>query len=375
MRALVTSCAAALALGAAGSAGASVVMEDGSGRVEVIAKGQSRGLGILPGEPLGAGTLALGPEAHAIFKTSDGATLELSAATRAQLNSGQATQVELAAGTVTAAVGAHPVRVQAAGGLLATASGGKFEVALASDGSVKVVSQQGPVELRLGDSKSELGSGKSIELAKGEPLPALTQAPAAPVAAARPAAKLPEPEKVAMVDPAPVAKQPKPVAEQPEPAAKPVAAVAPKPEKAKPAPVPVGPPTLNVKWPASAVALSYTLRGKVSPGATVSVNNVAAEVRKSGSFTAKIELPEGESIVEVKAVGPDGQELAQKHAVTAAEPPMEAPAPAKPAAPVEAQADDDAPPAKPAKVAKPAAPKPAGNAAKPQVTQEAAGWE
>jgi len=350
MRALVTSCAAALALGAAGSAGASVVMEDGSGRVEVIAKGQSRGLGILPGEPLGAGTLALGPEAHAIFKTSDGATLELSAATRAQMNSGQATQVELAAGTVTAAVGAHPVRVQAAGGLLATASGGKFEVALASDGSVKVVSQQGPVELRLGDSKSELGSGKSIELAKGEPLPALTQAPAAPVAAA----KLPEPEKVAMVDPAPVAKQPKPVAEQP---------------------VPVGPPTLNVKWPASAVALSYTLRGKVSPGATVSVNNVAAEVRKSGSFTAKIELPEGESIVEVKAVGPDGQELAQKHAVTAAEPPMEAPAPAKPAAPVEAQADDDAPPAKPAKVAKPAAPKPAGNAAKPQVTQEAAGWE
>jgi len=391
----------------------------GHGRIEVIPTSGGRGAGLLPGEALGPGTLAVGPDSQALLQVGARTKLQLDAASRAQVSESPAAVV-LEAGAVTVQGGGQ---VKTPDGLIAKGSG-TFRVALASAGGLRVDSTQGAVSLVRGDQEASLAQGQSISLEPGEALggaaapaeapaapaeapaaqaeapAAQAEAPAAetppePVAAAKAAPAVPEPAKAkppaSKAEEKPTQKiaalaakaaatppaAPKPKAAEP-PASKPKAKPAesgqpptqlamaekpPAPPESAPksapaeAPAPAGPPTLKVKWPSAPVTLSYTVKGTVTAGATVTVNDVEASVRESGSFSAKIELPEGQSVVEVQATGADGQSTTSKHSVTAAAPVVEKAAP-KPAAK--------------APTSKPAAEQPES---KPKVKQEAAGWE
>src|SRR6185312_5297217 len=113
MRRTLFASAGALALCAATPVQAEVLMQDGHGRVEVLPEGGGKGVGILPGEKLGAGTLSVGPKAQATFKTPSG-TVELDGAARAKLGDDK---VSLETGTVQADAAGKPLVIEAPSGL------------------------------------------------------------------------------------------------------------------------------------------------------------------------------------------------------------------------------------------------------------------
>lgn len=304
----------------AAPAHAAVKMVDGRGRVEVIPAAGGRGAGLLPGEALGPGMLAVGPKGHATLATDDGATLELEGPARLGVESAAETQVALASGHLLVSGGTHPLKVSAASGLVAVATGARFEVALADDGALRVAAQQGAVQLSQGAARATVAQGKELKLARGEALLGDAVAAVAPPVATPPAA--PAPKGVAAV-----------------------AALAPAPVRVPPAPKVETEPKLEVKWPKGPVAMAFTLRGQATPGAQVTANGVAAEVRRSGAFSVKLELPEGQSVISVSETVVGGKTIADQREVRA--------------------------------VAKAAEPAEAGKAqgSKPQVKQEAAGWE
>lgn len=332
MRRLLFAGAGVLALGAAQpQAHAGVVLTDGKGRVELLPGNGGRGLGVLPGEPLGAGVLSV-EKGRAVLATDDGATLELEGA-RAQVTSAETTRVALERGKLSASGGSRALKVEAANGLSATATGAHFELALGDDGSLDIADTQGALQLAMGDAKVELAAGQKLHLDKGQPL----YGPGSP-SLAKARDEKPAPKLAAAEVPEKPAAKAEPAKPEPTPA---------------PSPAPAA-PQLSVKWPATAVFTTYTLRGTTAPGAKVSAGEATAVARKNGSFSLKLTLPEGESQVEVKVTAADGQQASESHALRAIAPP------AKPA-------QDAAEPAKPA----------AGSegADKPEVKQEGAGWE
>ena len=228
MRRSLLASAGALALSVASPVRAEVVMQDGHGRVEVLSEGSDRGVGILPGEKLGAGTLSVGAKSHATFKTAAG-TVDLDGVARAKLADDK---VSLESGSVQAAASGKALVIEAPSGLSASGSG-KFEVALVGS-KTRVTSREGAVQLALNGSKQELAAGKSIELGKND---ALADAPAADAKPEK--AKPTKPVEVAAVDP----EQAKPAPAKPAPeAAKPEA---PKPDEPAAPPAPPAPPKID----------------------------------------------------------------------------------------------------------------------------------
>jgi hypothetical protein len=316
-----------------GAAHGSVRLADGHGRLEVQAAAGGKGAGLLAGESLGKGTLVVGPQAHASLQTDDGARLEVEGPARLEVVTATATEVLLASGHLTAEGGSRAVQVKAASGVVSLATGAHFEVALTDDGALHVTSRTGAVQLTQGAAKATVAAGKELRLARGEALlgdaVAQAEAPAAPAAPTLPT---------------PAVKAP-PVAAAPTPTAAPPAA-----------PAADAPARLTVKWPKGPVAVGFTLRGQASPGAEVTANGVAAEVRKSGAFSVKLELPEGPSVVQVSTTTQGGKTASDQHEVRAVVPPAES----EPKAEAEGASTSkgDKPPE-----------------GKPQVKQEGAGWE
>jgi ferric-dicitrate binding protein FerR (iron transport regulator) len=310
--------------------------------VELVTDG-SKGMGILPGE-LVKGTLRTGANSRATLLADDGTRLELADSTRATVQTADGA-VRLDSGRIVAQMGSRPLKLTAgSSAVMVEGSTGQFEVAV-TPGSVEVISRKGALNVHSGDKVVAVADGTRMTFGESGPVGSdKASAGDAPQGPAKDSAPDADAKAAAAPTPAP---EPKPL-------------------------------VLKVSWPAAPVkSTSYTLKGTTTPGATVKVNGADATVKSNGKFSASVELPEGESVVEVKATGPNGEDKADSQKITVA---------------AKAEAADDAPAAKDA--AKPAdqqAPatedakadstpddgqaKPKKKAAKSKVKEEASGWE
>ena len=282
------------------------VLEDGAGRVELVAEGTDKGAGVLPGEPLSGG-LRTGDGARARVATSGGGHLSLDAASRLDV---KGDNLSLAKGKVTAETGPGKLAVQAGEGpVMIEGTGGSFEVSLSGKGDVKVAVQKGSAQVAVRGRSVALAEGQNVAIAKGSDLPA-PKADEKKADEKKPDEKKPDEKKPELVAKADEKKDDKKAE-----------------EKHDEPPAPTGPPKLDVDWKVSALSETTAhIHGTTSGNAKVVINGeVKAKVRSNGKFEAKLELPAGESEVEVVATGPDGQATTLKQKVTFTPKPKEEP--------------------------------------------------
>jgi hypothetical protein len=287
-------------------------LEDGAGRVELVADGTDKGTGILPGEPL-TGGLRTGDGARARVATGAGGHLALDGSSRLDV---KGDQFSLAKGKVVAETGAGKLAVQAGEGpVMVEGAGGAFEVSLSGRGEVKVTVQKGTAQVAVRGRSVDLTEGQNVSISRGSDLPS----PKAPTPTPEPKAddkkaddKKPDDKKPELVAKADEKKSDEKKSDEKKSDEKK------SDEKHDEPPAPTGPPKLDVEWKVSALSdTTAQIHGVTSGNAKVVINGaVKAKVRSNGKFEAKLELPAGESEVEVVATGPDGQETTLKQKVT-----------------------------------------------------------